>query len=122
MHIDHVNISAPMDLLEKVRDFYCEIFDLTSEFRPGFSTRGFWLYAQDKAIIHLAESQEHHRHEKQGYFDHFALQTTDLGNVLEKLNRTGIKYRTSHVADIGLTQVFFKDPSGTGVEVNSFNE
>ena len=122
MHIDHINISAPMDLLEKVRDFYCEVFDLTSEFRPGFSTRGFWLYAQDKAIIHLSESLEHHRNEKQGYFDHFALQTTDVAHVLEKLNRIGTKYTTSHIADIGMRQVFFKDPSGIGVEVNCFDE
>ena len=122
MHIDHINISAPMDLLEKVRNFYCEVFDLTSEFRPGFSARGFWLYAQDKAIIHLSESLEHHMNEKQGYFDHFALQTTDVGAVLERLDHIGTEYRTSHVVDIGLTQVFFKDPSGTGVELNSFNE
>jgi len=122
MHIDHINISAPPELLEKVRHFYCHVFDLTDGFRPVFSKNGFWLYAQDKPIIHLVESHEHHQNEKQGYFDHFALQTTGLANVLEKLDEIGIPYRTTTVPEIGLTQIFCKDPSGTGVEVNFINE
>ena len=122
MYIDHINISAPMDLLERVRDFYCEVFDLTPQFRPGFSTRGFWLYAQDKAIIHLVVSSHHHENEKQGYFDHFALRTTGLAKVLEKLDAFNIEYTANHLPEISLTQIFCKDPSGTGVEISFLNE
>ena len=86
MHIDHINISAPFELLQKVRDFYCQVFGLVDGFRPQFSKRGFWLYAEDKPIIHLFESSEHHHNEKQGYFDHVAFQTTGLDSVLEKLD------------------------------------
>ena len=122
MHIDHINISAPFELLQKVRDFYCQVLGLVDGFRPQFPKRGFWLYAGDKPIIHLVESSEHHHNEKQGYLDHVAFQTTGLDSVLEKLNSNGIQYRLSHVPEINLAQIFCKDPSGTGVEVNFPNQ
>jgi catechol-2,3-dioxygenase len=122
MHIDHVNISAPRDLLLKVKDFYCDVLGLAEGFRPKFSKNGFWLYAEGKPIIHLVESLEHHRNETQGFFDHFALQTTGLAKVIEKLDSIGTEYKTSHLPEIGLSQIFLKDPSGIGVELNFLNE
>lgn len=49
MHIDHINIAAPMELLEEVREFYCAVLDLNGGFRPKFSQRGFWLFFKDPA-------------------------------------------------------------------------
>jgi len=72
MNLDHFNIAAPMPLLEEVRDFYCEVLGLTDGFRPSFGRRGFWLYAGDKPLIHLIESERHHASERQGYLDHIA--------------------------------------------------
>lgn len=122
MHIDHINISAPMTLLEKVRDFYCDVLGLSEGFRPEFSKNGFWLYADEKPIIHLSETHEHDEGDKQGYIDHFALQGVGVASVIEKLEEAEIEYRTSYVAEISLTQIFCKDPSGTGVELNFINE
>ena len=122
MHIDHINISAPMGLLQDVRDFYCDVLGFTEGFRPQFSRAGFWLYSEDKPLIHLFESEEHFSNEKQGYFDHFALRATGITKVLQKLNDSDIKHRTNFLPDIGLTQIFCKDPSGTGVELNFVNE
>ena len=122
MQLDHINISAPAELLEKARDFYRDVLGLTEGFRPGFSKDGYWLYSEDKAIIHLMVSSRHHENEKQGYFDHFALRTTGLAKVLEQLDAFNIEYRTSHIPDISLTQIFCKDPTGTGVELSFLNE
>jgi catechol 2,3-dioxygenase-like lactoylglutathione lyase family enzyme len=122
MQLDHVNISAPAELLEKVRDFYCDVLGLTEGFRPNFSKDGYWLYSEDKAIIHLFVSSRHHENEKQGYFDHFALRTTGLAKMLEQLDAFNIEYRTSYLPEISLTQIFCKDPSGTGVEISFLNE
>lgn len=122
MLIDHINISAPADLLRRVKDFYCDILGLTDGFRPEFPKNGYWLYSDDKPIIHLVESNDHHRNDQQGFFDHFALQSKGVAGVLEKLNRAGIDCRTSYIPEIGLSQIFCKDPSGTGVELNFLNE
>ena len=118
MHLDHINIAAPSELLAKTRDFYCDVIGLTVGFRPEFSRKGFWLYSEEKPIIHLIESLEHSWNKKQGYFDHFALQATGLIKVIEKLDNTGIRYRLSYIPEIDLSQVFCKDPCGIGVEIN----
>src|SRR6188768_636804 len=92
MHIEHINISAPMNLLTQVRDFYIEILGLTEGFRPQSTIRGFWLYSGERALIHLAESNEHFAHERQGYLDHIAFQTTGLKQVVDKLNEHAISF------------------------------
>ena len=122
MNIDHINISTQSELLEKVKDFYCDVLGLRQGFRPDFTVPGYWLYAKDKAIIHLVESNSHFENENQGYFDHFALRTSGLENVIERLESHKIEYRISHIPEIDLTQIFCKDPSGTGVEISFLNE
>lgn len=72
MHIEHINISAPKEVIEELRDFYCAIFDLCIGLRPNFASRGFWLYAGDKSIVHLTESDEHYKSDQPTYFDHVA--------------------------------------------------
>jgi len=101
----------------KAWDFYCDVLGFTAGFRPNFSQDGFWLYSQDKALIHLVVSSSHHKIERQGYFDHFALRTTGLAKILEQLNTHNIEHTTNHLPDIGLTQVFCRDPSGTRIEI-----
>lgn len=122
MHIEHINISAPMELLIKIKEFYCNIFEIEAGFRPNFSSNGYWLYFDGKAVIHLTHSNEHHQNEKQGYFDHVAFQMKGLKMMIDRLKMLGISYTTDHLPEIGMTQIFFKDPSGTGVEVNFLNE
>lgn len=118
MHLDHININAPADLLIKVRDFYCDLFGLTEGFRPDFSRHGYWLYSEGKPIIHLMESLEHHHNEKQGFFDHFALRAAGLEKFIKKMDQAGIGYKLSYMAETDLSQVFCKDPSGIRVEIN----
>lgn len=118
MNIDHVNIKAKAGLLERVRDFYCSILALTEGPRPAFRKHGYWLYSGNQAIIHLIESDGLHEEGNQGAIDHFALRVNDLSPFLARLEESGTQYRTSLVEDIGLRQVFFKDPAGSGVEIS----
>ncbi len=122
MHIDHVNIKAPLDMLEKVRDFYCQALRLTVGFRPDFSGNGYWLYADDAPIIHLSESHDLCSDELQSCFDHFALQTRGLARMVAKLDELGLDYKLNHVPESNLAQIFLNDPCGTGVEINFVNE
>lgn len=122
MRIEHINISAPMDLLTQVRDFYIELLGLTQGFRPQSTIRGFWLYSGEQALIHLAESNEHFASERQGYLDHIAFQTTGLKDLVAMLNMHKIPFTHDYFPEIHMTQLFFKDPAGTGVEINFINE
>ena len=122
MYIDHINISAPRELLDEVKDFYCDVLGLKNGFRQNFPRFGYWLYGGDNALIHLIESDSHVRNEKQGYLDHFAFRATGLAPMLESLNSHQIDYRMSFIEEKNLTQVFLKDPSGTGVEIGFVDE
>jgi len=122
MNIDHINISAPMRLLEQVRDFYCEVFGLEDGFRPAFNRPGFWLYAGDRPLIHLIESERHFANERPGYLDHVAFRLSGLAGLVERLEATKVTYRISHRPELNMTQLFFKDPAGTGLEANFIGE
>ena len=122
MHIEHINISAPIELLVEVKDFYCSILGLTNGHRPKSTINGFWLYSGQHALLHLAESNEHYKNEKQGYLDHVAFQTTGLQHIVNKLNENQIPFSHYHFTEVNKTQIFFKDPAGTGIEINFLNE
>jgi hypothetical protein len=116
MHIDHFNISAPAKLLRKEKKFLCEVFDLIEGERPKLSQNGYWLYSKDKALIHLIESNDHYRNEKQGYLDHVAFQLSGLNKLINTLNILSTEYTIKYSVERDMTQVFFKTPAGIGLE------
>ena len=118
MQIDHINIKTPQDLMRQVCDFYCTVLGLEEGFRPSFSTAGHWLYSGDRPLVHLSLGHEQTGGAQRGYLDHVAFQTTGLDAFLARLEAHGIPYRSSHVAALELTQLFFEDPAGNGLEIN----
>ena len=118
MQIDHINIRAPRALLEEVRDFYCAVLGLEEGFRPGFSGKGHWLYCADRALVHLSLDPGQTAGVGGGHLDHVAFQAVGLSEFLARLEAHGIHYRSSRVPELELTQLFFSDPAGTGLEVN----
>ena len=118
MNLHHINIKAPAVLMEAEKQFFCAVLGLHEGHRPDFASRGYWLYSGDQAIVHLAQSEQHFSSEHQGCFDHVAFQTTNLHDLLQRLDQAGIEYSSSHVSQLGMTQVFLKSPSATGIEVN----
>ncbi|SDZ83640.1 VOC family protein [Microbulbifer marinus] len=119
MRLDHINISAPIDLLLEVRDFYCSVLGLREGHRPDFARSGFWLYADDQPLVHLVESNVHFESDSPHYLDHVAFRTENLNAVVDKLESLGVSYTKTHVPGGTMRQVFFRDPAGTGIEVNS---
>jgi catechol 2,3-dioxygenase-like lactoylglutathione lyase family enzyme len=118
MHIDHINIRAPQDLLEQVRQFYCSVFGLEEGFRPAFSSGGHWLYAGDRPLVHLSIGGEARAAGPPSHLDHVAFQSTGLGAFQETLDEHTVAYRSNYIPEIDLSQLFFSDPAGTGLEVN----
>ena len=122
MRIDHINIAAPMDLLVKVRDFYCGALQLEVGPRPDFGIPGYWLYGDGKPILHLIESDNHFRAEKPHYLDHVAFEMSDLPAYTQRLDQLGVEYSVRHIPDFNISQVFCHDPCGNGVEANFAND
>ena len=122
MKIDHINISAPKEVLDRDKDFLCEIFPLKEGFRPNLSHHGYWLYFGDNALFHLSQSDNHHANEKPGYLDHVAFQLGGLAQFVEKLDALDVPYDVKQQSQISITQVFLALPSGLKIEVTFKNE
>ena len=122
MEFDHINISAPMPMLEQVRDFYSAVFGLVDGFRPAFSRRGYWLYADERPVVHLIESDQHHSSDKLPYLDHIAFRLNGLASFVSRLKSLEVEYRSSWLDEKNMTQMFLSDPAGTGLEVNFIDE
>jgi catechol 2,3-dioxygenase-like lactoylglutathione lyase family enzyme len=118
VHIDHINIRVPRELLPQVRDFYCAVLGLEEGFRPAFSSEGYWLYADDKAIVHLSLGAETVPVDARTCLDHVAFQAAGLEAFRARLDALGIAYRSSYIPELHMSQLFFSDPAGTGLEVN----
>ena len=117
--LDHYNLAAPRKLLEQLRIFYTETIVLTEGYRPPFESFGYWLYAGDKAVLHLSESSaEGAEPSGETTFNHAAFSCTGLQEFRERLAESGIEYRTARVPELDRIQLFFDDPAGNGVELS----
>lgn len=116
MIFDHFNINTPIALLEKTKCFYEDVFDLKAGFRPKLSRNGYWLYYQDKAVLHLFENENTYDDFPKNYLDHIAFQMPDIDDMKQRLADFNIEYRESINNEIHLTQLFFHDPSGVKIE------
>lgn len=122
MQIDHINIKAPPALLAKVRQFYRDVFGLEEGPRPQFSSRGHWLYSSAGAIVHLSESAGAAMTGARGHLDHVAFRTSGLALFVARLEALNVPFEQNYVPELELTQLFFSDPAGTGLEVGFARE
>lgn len=130
--VDHVTLRCAPAQLSVVRSFYENVIGLTSSSRPAFDFPGAWLYAGDRAIIHLAAvlerpmavtmtpaSSRPAASEATGYIDHFALRVNaPVSRFREKLAALNVPFSEAPVPGYPLHQIFLVDPLGVKVELN----
>ena len=118
--LHHINLRAHRLLLDSLRDFYCEVLGFHQGYRPAFPSFGYWLYAQQTAVIHLSEakSDEERMLHNDGYLDHFAFACADLAEVEKALQGHGIDFRKVQRPSSTNIQLFLQDPAGNNVELN----
>ncbi len=119
LSINHIQLVAEKDLVLKLRDFYCDVVGLTEGFRPPFERFGFWLYIEDKDVLHLITPKEGDgRSLQKSSFDHVAFKTANYEAVLKKLKSLNISFEEKPVPGIEAHQIFLNDPAGNRVELN----
>ena len=116
----HYNLQAPRELLDRLRSFYCEVVGLKVGPRPPLARFGYWLYAGNHDVLHLAEAGTNETRSVGviGTFDHAAFTCEDRVEFEQRLIEHGIKFELARVPQTGQVQLFFKDPAGNGVELN----
>jgi glyoxylase I family protein len=115
--LNHYNIKAPQDTIERVRDFYVEIVGLRVGARPPFRFPGYWLYAGDRPVLHLVVTSGPAPDTGAGTIDHVAFDSEDFEATRALLAARGVAFRFAEVPGSGVRQLFVQDPAGNGVEL-----
>jgi catechol-2,3-dioxygenase len=117
--INHYNLRAEPEMIEKLKDFYIHIVGLTLGARPPFQNMGYWLYAGNKDVLHLSWSKNgvENKINVNSTFDHMAFSANNEGYYIEHLEKNQIQFTRREVPEIGTHQIFFKDPAGNGIEL-----
>ena len=119
VELDHINIVGSLEVLERCVAFYTGVLGLTSGPRPPFRSRGFWLYAGNRALVHLTEGTG--GLQPVAAFNHIAFACEDLEAARDRLAKHGIPYQQS--AGAGRSpQLFLTDPAGIQIELTFRDE
>jgi catechol 2,3-dioxygenase-like lactoylglutathione lyase family enzyme len=118
--LNHVNLRAPREVLDRIKDFYCDIVGLQLGPRPPFPGFGYWLYAGGRPVLHLSQSgvDEARQIGVATTFGHFAFDCEDGPAVEALLRERGLRYERAVVPASGELQLFVVDPGGNKVELN----
>lgn len=114
LDLNHVNIVTSR--LAETRAFFVDVLGLSDGPRPNFPFAGHWLYAGDKAVIHLQDFDADGTRGASGPLDHAAFDVADLAAAKRRLEANGVAYQ-----EIRLTkargQLFLRDPNGVRIEL-----
>lgn len=105
------------DDLERTLQFYVEGLGLAAGPRPPFDFPGAWLYAGDRAILHVIAGRELPA-QRAGVLDHMAFSASGLQSVKAKLDAMGVAYELRRLRGSNAWQLFCHDPSGAKVELD----
>jgi catechol 2,3-dioxygenase-like lactoylglutathione lyase family enzyme len=103
--------------LEQTKSFYKELLGLSDGFRPEFSDNGAWLYANDRAVLHVMSDCKMPS-DPAGVLDHMAFSANDLIGTVDKLERAGTRFFLKRQVTTKTLQLFCFDPSGAKVELD----
>jgi glyoxylase I family protein len=114
--LDHINITAPAEMIEACRRFYADVLGLRDGERPPFRSSGYWLYAGERAVVHLTVADTGVV-SGSAALDHFAFVGEDYDAMVAVLRAQEIAYRVTEVPLTGQVQIFLRDPAGVGIEL-----
>jgi catechol 2,3-dioxygenase-like lactoylglutathione lyase family enzyme len=114
--LDHVNIAGSPAVIARCVAFYVDVLGLTNGHRPSFSTRGFWLYADNHPVVHLTERAADVS--GRSSIDHYAFTCEDLDETMSRLRERGVEFTLDPARDTKNAQLFLTDPAGVSLELN----
>jgi catechol 2,3-dioxygenase-like lactoylglutathione lyase family enzyme len=115
--LHHYALNARSEKIDECVSFYTSVLNLRIGFRPPLDDRGFWLYAGEQALLHLAICDTEDL-VPSPIVDRIAFACVNLPVTIRRLEDLGIDYTTNHLPEIDQFQIFVRDPLGLGIELN----
>ena len=120
LSLDHWNVFCKD--LKKTVDLLREVCrSLRDGDRPPFNFPGAWLYAGEKAILHLV-SESGRKDHGGGAIDHVAINCADIRGTIDRIKKDKVPFEVRKVPARPLQQVFLHDPDGVMIELNFWHE
>jgi catechol 2,3-dioxygenase-like lactoylglutathione lyase family enzyme len=114
------------DDVEKTRAFYCDVLRFEAGDRPDLPFPGYWLYLGGTPCLHIAERAAYEAQLERmglrradGPVDHLAFAAGDHAALAARLEAAGVPAVANDVPAAGIRQLFFDDPNGVRIELNS---
>jgi catechol 2,3-dioxygenase-like lactoylglutathione lyase family enzyme len=119
--------------LERTKRFYCEVLGMQEMPRPDFAFPGYWLGVAGKVQVHmgphnLPDAGTHYMGttprsatDNAGVIDHIAFSATQPKELDARLKALNVPARKRYRPEIGLLQMFLRDPDGLTIEINFHN-
>ena len=121
------------DDIDRTRDFYRDVLGMTEGFRPELDFRGYWLYLGDTPCIHIGDWATYavwtkkvgipisSRAPATGPVDHIAFNATGFAEMRARILERGLPFSENSLDEIGMRQIFTRDPNGVPIEINFRN-
>ena len=115
--IDHYNLRSDEKMIETLKNFYINIVGLKLGYRPPFKSKGYWLYAKEKDVLHLSSSKDNIKNliNIDSTLDHVSFSANDKSFLMETLEKNNIVFKERYIPEINIDQFFFKAPVGNGI-------
>jgi len=131
--MDHLSIRTTK--MEETREFYETAMGMTVGDRPPLPFPGYWMYLEDKAVIHIVGIDEDDPSglidylgdidlddlDGGGAVDHLAFRASNPKDLIKHLDTLEIPYRERKVPELNLFQLFLEDPNNITLELNYFD-
>ena len=114
--LDHVNVRTAN--LAGLARFYTDVLGMRQGERPALGFPGAWLYAGERAVIHLVGVTEQPQPEGELRLEHFAFSARGLGEFVARLEQLGIDFKQSRQIGTGNVVINLRDPDGNRLHVD----
>ena len=132
--MDHLSIRTIK--IEETREFYETAMGMTVGNRPPLPFPGYWMYLEDKAVIHIVGIDQDDPSGLIDYLgdvdlddlngggavDHLAFRASNPEGLIARLNTLDVPYRERKVPELNLFQLFLEDPNNITLELNYFDD
>lgn len=120
---DFQHVSITVADIDRSREFYRDVLGFDDmQTRPPFQMGGYWL-RRHNFILHLigtgSAGVTEHRMPSWGAQDHVAFAVDDYDRALAQLRAAGIETIDAPARDLGLLQIYFRDPDGHVIELDA---
>ncbi len=122
--LDHYTLRVAPGALPALRAFYVDVIGLHDGARPDFPFPGHWLYAGDRAMVHLAGIAEPDPGDDDarttpatGRLDHISMTASGLAATRSHLASRKVAWSEAPVPSTKLHQIFLRDPCGLKIEL-----